>query len=514
MNIDSTHFQGDGSTTTVQADGWPQPEASKAGTYQGGSGGYIHIKTSNKHGKVNNDNTETKWLVSASGGDGKVRGFGGAGGIIILDGKFDVLRSNYQAYGGRAGAQADDNGKGCGTGAAGTVFFKQQDALYISNGDRKTDKVTQVAAARRSSAYPSEDLVATIVWIEGGANVNIKNSNMPSVLFPQLTMRDASSLVFDFDNTAELTIKYVTNFAVDQVSKIDVTKISKHTRFQAADTDDNSYVQLGEVQFSEDISILASDVELQARLVDPSETDALDNKKDGRIIIISNRLQILQNVQLKAPNIFLYANESIDIMKGSSLRSLKASSCNTRTSTDWLSQMYKCMSNDFAAASFDFAYFLEYYNQQYNAQATQISEMTATIMDWWNIYIMTHGKLTLQGTSVVAPKVGLCAGDITLMNSKVDTSWRGCPHDQGLGSLPRAAACAGAGAAHGGVGGHGGVDSADAGDKAFCANAYPEPYYNGKEAAYEGSGGTSGDWAKVTGGAGGGIIWSHTPGTT
>lgn len=266
--------------------------------------------------------------------------------------------------------------------------------LYISNGNRKTDKVTQVAAAQRSSAYPAEYLIAKAVWIEGGANVNIKNSNMVSILFPQLTMRGASSLVFDFDNTAELTIKYITTFAVEQVSKIDVTKISKHTRFQASDTDDNSYVQLGEVQFSEDISILASDVELQARLVDPSETDVLDNSKDGRIIIVSNRLQILQDVQLKAPNIFLYANESIDIMKGSSLRSLKASACNTRSSTDWIDQMYKCMSNDYAG-SLDFAYFIEYYNKQYDADAKQISDMTATIMEWWNIYIMTHGKLTL-----------------------------------------------------------------------------------------------------------------------
>ena len=93
-------------------------------------------------------------------------------------------------------------------------------------------------------------------------------------------------------------------------------------------------------------------------------TDVPDNSKDGRMAIISNRLQIMQGVELKAPNIFLYANESIDIMKGSSLMSLKASSCNTRSSTDWISKMYKCMSNDYGAASLDYQYFLDYYNQQ------------------------------------------------------------------------------------------------------------------------------------------------------
>jgi len=84
--------------------------------------------------------------------------------------------------------------------------------------------------------------VAKVVWIEGGANLNIKNSNMNSVLFPQLTMRDASSMIFDFDGTSQLTIKYITTFIVDPMSTIDVTKISQRTQFQSANTDDSSYV--------------------------------------------------------------------------------------------------------------------------------------------------------------------------------------------------------------------------------------------------------------------------------
>lgn len=132
--------------------------------------------------------------------------------------------------------------------------------------------------------------MAKVVWIEGGANLNIKNSNMNSVLFPQLTMRDASSMIFDFDGTNQLTIKYITTFIVDPMSTIDVTKISQRTQFQSANTDDSSYVQLGRVLFSEDISILASQVELKHSLVDPSVTDVLDNSKNGKIEIISNQL--------------------------------------------------------------------------------------------------------------------------------------------------------------------------------------------------------------------------------
>lgn len=122
--------------------------------------------------------------MTATGGDGVERGYGGSGGIIILDGNFDQLTHNYLAYGGLAGSQAVDS-TGCGVGAAGTIFFKHQDLLFVSNHNRKTDKVTVVhAKPRADSAYPNENLVAKTVWIEGGANVNITNSSMSSIMFP------------------------------------------------------------------------------------------------------------------------------------------------------------------------------------------------------------------------------------------------------------------------------------------------------------------------------------------
>ncbi len=43
---------------------------------------------------------------------------------------------------------------------------------------------------------------------------------------------------------------------------------------------------------------------------------------------------------------------------------------------------------------------------------------------------------------------------------------------------------------------------------------FPKSYYFGKEATFEGSGGTSGDYFKQKGGKGGGIIWLATPGNT
>jgi hypothetical protein len=61
----------------------------------------------------------------------------------------------------------------------------------------------------------------------------------------------------------------------------------------------------------------------------------------------------------------------------------------------------------------------------------------------------------LSGLNILAPKVGICANEISLTNSVVDTSGRGCLSDQGIGAGSGRAICAGSGGAHGGRGGWG-----------------------------------------------------------
>lgn len=62
MNIDSIHLEGDGTFLTIEANAWPIPDPNrKQGTYYGGSGGYIHIKTANKIAKRNNALSDAKY---------------------------------------------------------------------------------------------------------------------------------------------------------------------------------------------------------------------------------------------------------------------------------------------------------------------------------------------------------------------------------------------------------------------------------------------------------------------
>jgi hypothetical protein len=70
------------------------------------------------------------------------------------------------------------------------------------------------------------------------------------------------------------------------------------------------------------------------------------------------------------------------------------------------------------------------------------------------------GDIKLDKAKIYAPRIGLCANNITLINgSEIDASFRGCDSDSGLGSVKRHQACAGAGGSHGGYGGAGASES-------------------------------------------------------
>ena len=125
---------------------------------------------------------------------------------------------------------------------------------------------------------------------------------------------------------------------------------------------------------------------------------------------------------------------------------------------DWIPTMFKCMDNDYDKGKIDEEYFIEYYNSIHKPAVENIASMIPTIMYWWNIYIMTAGQLTIHGSHLYAPKVGFCGADITFVDSHVDTSWKGCPHDTGIGNIEREYDCAGPGGAHGGNGGFGGLE--------------------------------------------------------
>ena len=77
----------------------------------------------------------------------------------------------------------------------------------------------------------------------------------------------------------------------------------------------------------------------------------------------------------------------------------------------------------------------------------------------FTVYLLAFGYMDIIGAEIQGPRIGLCAHDIAITASVVNSAERGCPSDNGLGHGNLTNSCAGSGGAHGGRGGYGGIDS-------------------------------------------------------
>ena len=83
LNIDQLIIDGTGEK--ISADGFPKFGSETERTLNGGTGGYIFIKTQNKYGE---NDIGSKTMITARGGLGKRDGLAGAGGMIYFAGNF------------------------------------------------------------------------------------------------------------------------------------------------------------------------------------------------------------------------------------------------------------------------------------------------------------------------------------------------------------------------------------------------------------------------------------------
>ena len=134
----------------IKANGLPtEDDDDDENDLNGGSGGYIYIKTSNEY---NQNYVDKDSKISAAGGFGKNKGFGGAGGVVVFDGSMRSGFLNTLIHGGLSGSVYNKTEPiGCGNGAAGTIFWKTSDILKSHNRNFITTKFTQIPAKTRSS---------------------------------------------------------------------------------------------------------------------------------------------------------------------------------------------------------------------------------------------------------------------------------------------------------------------------------------------------------------------------
>lgn len=88
INVDSIYLEGEESH--IRANGGPDEDGYDSKDKNGGSGGYVYIKTQNT---LKPNTFDEKSSIEAKGGRGHYNGFGGSGGIIIFEG--DAMDDHY-----------------------------------------------------------------------------------------------------------------------------------------------------------------------------------------------------------------------------------------------------------------------------------------------------------------------------------------------------------------------------------------------------------------------------------
>ena len=92
-------------------------------------------------------------------------------------------------------------------------------------------------------------------------------------------------------------------------------------------------------------------------------------------------------------------------------------------------------------------------------------------------YLLANNQINLYGASVTGTRIGMCSTNLTMIDTSIDVSGRGCDGDEGSGAGLQKGECAGSGGANGGHGGYGGIEN-DKNDDHLkrCATSIPEAY--------------------------------------
>jgi hypothetical protein len=82
---------------------------------------------------------------------------------------------------------------GCGNGASGTIFYKNESILIINNDGKPTTQRTIIDAPESKT---SSSVIARSVMIEGGSLVLINSNQNTELAFEELLMSDDTELAF------------------------------------------------------------------------------------------------------------------------------------------------------------------------------------------------------------------------------------------------------------------------------------------------------------------------------
>lgn len=261
---DSVEFTGAGDK--LQANARPYQGRDAKYALAGGSGGYIYVATSNQYNENRIDPVAT---ISAVGGFGTQGAFSGSGGVIVLDDNFAIPVEQVSANGGTADVETEG---GCGNGAAGTIWYRPEDALYVDNKDTETDKMTVVTIPPASQVPEQPEVLAKKLVVQGRSNLGVQGEHR-SVAFDELEMHSHSKVSLG-ETKDKLKVLFRESAQISATSTLDFSAI----QWVALTTDfdgegQNDVITVGTVVYQHFLAIKAPHVNVVGPISMVNTTD-------------------------------------------------------------------------------------------------------------------------------------------------------------------------------------------------------------------------------------------------
>jgi len=295
---------------------------------------------------------------------------------------------------------------------------------------------------------------------------------------------------------------------IDRDAVLDFTKTKKAMIYQHnVSKNRESITTIGRVYFKELLAVKGVNVNLIGDIKVPTSESATESI-NTMFVVEAEHLKVFDKVTIRSGFQMLHANETIELRPGAKVESTRKYMCNIHNNAP---DLYTCMDNHGKwGDKIQYDTLIDRFNEQF--PGSQKNHKNIMLMEYmweglksnYTTYIQSLGNLKMDGNLVKGPRIGICASNVQMHESTLDTDGHGCPSDFGFGKGQKYGSCGGSGGANGGFGGYGGLEHDKYHDK--CTDKHPHAYYNGLMANYEGSGGSSADPGKRLGGAGGGII--------
>ena len=148
-------------------------------------------------------------------------------------------------------------------------------------------------------------------------------------------------------------------------------------------------------------------------------------------------MKVMPGVEIFSGFTLLYAENTVEMMEGSKLKSSKRTMCNLNKHAH---DMYTCLGkNALKADKIEKETVLKRFEKMYPSYDTSkavfdMHNMWTGLHANYSSYVMALGDAKLSGASIEGPRIGLCAANVEMTDSLLQTSGHGCVSDFGLGS--------------------------------------------------------------------------------